>query len=165
MKHDDAKQRLSLKSYDWMSRDQQIASYSILVMYWRVGWWEQKQNQAPTRHEIRIPCKPVILIGSKSVGTTWSGLFKQRWQQPLLQFIRFLWAHAEDSLVGRETDAGSQVAKACAREFKSTPSKAKCSWAACSLHQQNRIVSNLVAALLSTSLPLSDSGDYYVYDD
>ena len=77
-KHDDAKQRLALAYHSDLSRDQQISSYDIVTKYCRVGWWEAGAGVAPLRREIRVPLRPVVLIGSKTAGTYWCALFKQQ---------------------------------------------------------------------------------------
>ena len=85
-KHDDAKQRLALAYHSDLTRDQQISSYDIVTKYCRVGWWEAGAGVSPQRREIRVPLRPVVLIGSKSAGAYWCALFKQQSEASHLNF-------------------------------------------------------------------------------
>ena len=92
VKLDEASQRLSLKTHALLSRDQGTSAFNILVTLLRVGWIERLEGTRMVRREYRIPCKPVILIGSKGAGVLWTAVFKQKWSEAAWAFIKALHA-------------------------------------------------------------------------
>ena len=92
VKLDEASQRLSLRTHELLSRDQGTSAFNILVTLLRVGWIERLEGTRMMRREFRIPCKPVILIGSNGAGALWTAVFKQKWSEAAWTFIRALHA-------------------------------------------------------------------------
>lgn len=166
LKFDETQQKLSLDSHPDLSRDQRLSAWPVLIQSRTVGWYCNG-----VRCEFGVPTRPVIMIGSKSAGCHWDGLFCQKSQQDLQTFIQEMTKLSDMSMSVRESDGASTNVKLLTHEMnQAAPNKHHLySYMVCGLHQANhntgalvKLVSSDIVAAMYAHANLLRMGNFWM---
>lgn len=138
LKFDETLQKLSLDCHDGMARDQRSTPWPILV---------QRRCLVVVvdgrRWELALPMPPTILVGSKSAGAHWQGLFCQKFSSRVERLIQQIRSFSPMSLCIRETDSAAVCMKLNTFEARRLPAQVLCSAMYCGLRQANLVTTSV----------------------
>ena len=165
LKCDESEKRLSIDMMADLSRDQRISKWPVLSQSRTMGWIDDQGR----RIEFGLPCMPVIMLGTRSAGALFDGLFGcAGWISFLLGFITFMRARADDSFAIREADNAGVVTKCFIKEMRTKGCKFY-HYFACGLHQCNLGIGLVCKAWLKSRIAaqyayaqLLRSGNYWL---
>ena len=144
LKCDESEKKLAIDAMEGLSRDQRISKYPILTQQRTVGW----VDAAGRRTVFGVPTMLTIMLGIKSAGCLWDGLFVAAWLDFLGGFNRFMRSIAKDSFSAREADNAAVVQKCFIKEMRQKWVKFY-SYLPCGIHQGNLAISGLVKCFLA----------------